>query len=40
MKNKFFLEKRNLYRVTSLNNNVFISLCTLKLHLNVKSQHY
>lgn len=37
---KFFFYRKKLYRVTSLNNNVFISLSTFMLHhkVNVKSQ--
>jgi len=38
---KFFLYRKKLYRVTSLNNYVFISLSTFKLHnVNVKSQDH
>lgn len=35
---KFFLYRKKLYRVTRLNNYVFISLSTFELHnVNVKS---
>jgi len=40
--NEIFLYRKKLYRVTSLNNYVFISLSTFKLHhnVNIKSQDH